>query len=313
MTEEPPDERATTIDKLRDELHAYHVDVQKLVQRCEACRAEVVQLTTDIYGLPGNKETSPGLMGDVAELRRSRKLMLAGAAGGLGAVDDPVGRRGDGRAAGKLVSWHQSEGGWAATRDAGMQIRDRIKDFRRVKASQLRPHPKNWRTHPAAQQDALRGVLAEIGYAGALLARELPDGSLELIDGHLRAETTPDMEVPVLVLDLDEREAAKLLALHDPLAGMAEANEEVLADCSTRSRPRTTPCRRCSTRCWASPTRRRMSRRRKPAKTSPFPRRFRSSSSAATRPSSRPSSSDDRRRIHLQAADAVEADYGIQD
>lgn len=111
-----------------------------------------------------------------------------------------------------------------------MQIRDRIKEFRRVKASELRPHPKNWRTHPAAQQDALRGVLAEIGYAGALLARELPDGSLELIDGHLRAETTPDMEVPVLVLDLDEQEAAKLLALHYPLAAMAEANDCVLAE-----------------------------------------------------------------------------------
>jgi hypothetical protein len=66
----------TAIDKLRDELHAYHVDVQKLVQRCESCRAEVVQIATDIYGLPGNKETSPGLMGDVAELRRSRKLIL---------------------------------------------------------------------------------------------------------------------------------------------------------------------------------------------------------------------------------------------
>lgn len=111
-----------------------------------------------------------------------------------------------------------------------MQIRDRIKEFRRVKASQLRPHPKNWRTHPQAQRDALRGVLAEIGYAGALLAREMPDGALELIDGHLRAETTPEAEVPVLILDLDEREAAKLLALHDPLAGMAEANGKVLTD-----------------------------------------------------------------------------------
>lgn len=64
------------IEKLRDELHAYHVDVQKLVQRCEACRADVRQIATDIYGLPGNKEISPGLMGDVAELRQSRKLML---------------------------------------------------------------------------------------------------------------------------------------------------------------------------------------------------------------------------------------------
>ncbi len=111
-----------------------------------------------------------------------------------------------------------------------MKIRDRIKEFRRVKASQLRPHPKNWRTHPSAQQDALRGVLAEIGYAAALLVRELSDGSLELIDGHLRAEITPDLEVPVLVLDLDEGEAAKLLALHDPLAGMAGTNDEVLGE-----------------------------------------------------------------------------------
>lgn len=111
-----------------------------------------------------------------------------------------------------------------------MFVRDRVVDFRRVKASELRPHPKNWRTHPPAQRDALRGILAEIGYAGALLARTLPDGSLELIDGHLRAETTPDSEVPVLILDLDDREAAKLLTLHDPLAAMAESNEETLAE-----------------------------------------------------------------------------------
>jgi hypothetical protein len=64
------------IDKLRDELHDYHVDVQRLVQRCEACRADVSRIAADIYGLPGNKETNPGLVGDVAELRRSRTLIL---------------------------------------------------------------------------------------------------------------------------------------------------------------------------------------------------------------------------------------------
>ena len=111
-----------------------------------------------------------------------------------------------------------------------MIIRDRIKELRRVKAGELRPHPKNWRTHPTAQRDALRGLLAEIGYAAALLARELPDGSLQLIDGHLRAETTPEMEVPVLVVDLDDAETAKLLALHDPLAAAAGTNPEMLAD-----------------------------------------------------------------------------------
>jgi hypothetical protein len=68
--------KTTVIEKLRDELHACHIDVQKLVQRCDACRAEIVQMNTDMYGLPGNKETSPGLLGEVAELRRSRSLIL---------------------------------------------------------------------------------------------------------------------------------------------------------------------------------------------------------------------------------------------
>ena len=107
-------------------------------------------------------------------------------------------------------------------------IRDRIKEFRRVKASELLANPRNWRTHPKAQQEALRGILAEVGYAGALLARELPDGTLELIDGHLRVETTPDQQVPVLILDVDQDEANKLLTVLDPLGAMAEANKEAL-------------------------------------------------------------------------------------
>jgi hypothetical protein len=110
-----------------------------------------------------------------------------------------------------------------------MQIRDRIKDFRRVKADQLRPHPRNWRTHPQLQQDAMRGVLAEIGYADALVARELPDGSLQLVDGHLRAEVTPDALVPVLILDIDETEALKLLTTLDPLAAMAGSDAQMLS------------------------------------------------------------------------------------
>jgi hypothetical protein len=80
-----------------------------------------------------------------------------------------------------------------------MQIRNRIKALRQVRAADLIPNPKK-RKHPKAQADALRGLLAEVGYADALLARELPDGKLMLVDGHLRAETTPDSEVPVLVL-----------------------------------------------------------------------------------------------------------------
>lgn len=44
-----------------------------------------------------------------------------------------------------------------------MAFKDRIKGFRRVAASSLKPNPKNWRTHPKEQQEALRGVLSEVG------------------------------------------------------------------------------------------------------------------------------------------------------
>ena len=58
-----------------------------------------------------------------------------------------------------------------------MTIRDRIKELRRVRAGQLRPHPHNWRTHPDAQREALRGLLEEVGYADALLRGSCPTGA----------------------------------------------------------------------------------------------------------------------------------------
>jgi len=120
-----------------------------------------------------------------------------------------------------------------------MQIKNRVKELRVVAASDLRPNPKNWRLHPKAQQDALRGIIAEVGMADACLARELPDGSLMLIDGHLRAETVADAKVPVLILDVNEAEADKLLATLDPLAAMAESDaaklDELLRNVDTGS------------------------------------------------------------------------------
>lgn len=110
------------------------------------------------------------------------------------------------------------------------KIKDRIKELRRVRADELLPNPKNWRMHPREQQDALRGVLSEIGMADAVLARELADGQLMLVDGHLRTDVAVDAKIPVLVLDVTEEEADKLLATMDPLAEMAEMNKEALGD-----------------------------------------------------------------------------------
>jgi len=105
-------------------------------------------------------------------------------------------------------------------------IRDRISELCRVPAKDLLDNPKNWRRHPKAQTEALRGLLAEVGYADALLARELPDGRLMLVDGHLRKDTTPEAIVPVLVLDVSAEEADKILLTLDPLAAMAESDAD---------------------------------------------------------------------------------------
>lgn len=109
-----------------------------------------------------------------------------------------------------------------------MKFRDRIVELTRVRADELLPNPRNWRTHDDKQQAALAGVLEEVGYAGAILARRLDDGRLELIDGHLRAATSPEQRVPVLVLDVDEAEADKLLATFDTLSSMAGTDDTKL-------------------------------------------------------------------------------------
>ena len=108
-------------------------------------------------------------------------------------------------------------------------FRDRIKGLRKIHASDLVPHPMNWRRHPEAQREALRGVLSEVGIVDVPICRELPDGRLQLLDGHLRQEVLSDAEISVLVLDIsDDTEAAKVLATLDPIAAMAEASAKEL-------------------------------------------------------------------------------------
>jgi ParB-like chromosome segregation protein Spo0J len=108
-------------------------------------------------------------------------------------------------------------------------VRDRVRELRRVRAGDLRPNTRNWRTHPETQRKALRAAIGAIGFADVAICREQPDGGLELLDGHLRAADNPDAIIPVIVVDLDDNEAATLLATLDPLAAMAEADGEKLA------------------------------------------------------------------------------------
>jgi hypothetical protein len=52
-----------------------------------------------------------------------------------------------------------------------------------------------------------------LGFARSLLAYELPDGRLKLIDGHLRRDIDPDMEVEVEVLDEPRKRPARYCCL----------------------------------------------------------------------------------------------------
>lgn len=106
-------------------------------------------------------------------------------------------------------------------------IPDRVVELRRVRANEIIPHEKNAREHPESQRNALRAVMSQLGFAGAILAVER-DGKLKCCDGHLRTEEMGDREVPVLVLDLNDDEVETLLLSFDAIGSMAKFNRERL-------------------------------------------------------------------------------------
>lgn len=109
-----------------------------------------------------------------------------------------------------------------------MKLKDRIKSFRRIKASLLKRNPKNWRTHAEPQHAALRAILKEVGFASACLVRDCKNGTYELIDGHLRADIAEEEKVPCLILDVTKSEANKILATFDSVTSMANTDQAAL-------------------------------------------------------------------------------------
>lgn len=101
-----------------------------------------------------------------------------------------------------------------------------------IEAGSLAENPDNWRRHPEGQTSALKAVMSEVGWAGALLYNETTS---RLIDGHARkAAVAPTDLVPVLVGRWSPEQEMKILATLDPLAAMAlpdaDALETLLAE-----------------------------------------------------------------------------------
>lgn len=98
--------------------------------------------------------------------------------------------------------------------------RNRIVGEDEVLGDQLLASPKNWRIHPKHQQDALSGVLAEVGWVQRVIVNQR---SGHVVDGHLRAALaiSNGSLVPVTYVDLSEEEEALILATFDPLGALA--------------------------------------------------------------------------------------------
>jgi len=116
--------------------------------------------------------------------------------------------------------------------------RNRIKALEYVNSADLAAHPGNWRDHPAAQAEALKGVLSEVGIAGALLAyrSERQGGALILVEKVLGATADLDAEMVNIYYSLkadngytQEQIERKRLSLEGVLVPVtARWNEELL-------------------------------------------------------------------------------------
>jgi len=97
-------------------------------------------------------------------------------------------------------------------------------------ASQFLANPRNWRKHPQNQRDAVHASLSEVGWVQQVI-ENVRTG--HLIDGHERiwqAMQNDDADVPFIQVDLSEEEELLVLATLDPMAAMASADTDVLAE-----------------------------------------------------------------------------------
>jgi len=101
------------------------------------------------------------------------------------------------------------------------KYRNRITGSGMVPAKLLRANPKNWRTHPEYQKSSVRKLLETVGWVARVTVYTHPDGTLELVNGHLRTDIADDDLVPVDYTDLTPAEADLMLATMDQTSALA--------------------------------------------------------------------------------------------
>ena len=115
--------------------------------------------------------------------------------------------------------------------------KNRIVGHEEVDADQLLGNERNPRIHPKYQQDALTGVLDDIGWIQDVIVnkRTSPEwggdrGIETLVDGHLRVllAISKGAKVPVKYVDLSPEEERLALATFDPISALAGYDAELL-------------------------------------------------------------------------------------
>jgi hypothetical protein len=110
------------------------------------------------------------------------------------------------------------------------KIKNRIIGSGEEQLDQIMFNPRNWRIHPLSQQDALKGVLEEVGWVQQVIVNKRTGN---LIDGHLRCQLAARegaQTIPVVYVDVSEDEEALVLATLDPIAAMAATDKQKLAE-----------------------------------------------------------------------------------
>lgn len=118
----------------------------------------------------------------------------------------------------------------AATQESPAAWRNRIIGIGEESPEQLLANPRNFRIHPQFQQDALEGVLAEIGWLQDVIVNRRTGF---VVDGHLRVKLAMrhhQASVPVKYVDLSEDEEALALATLDPISALAATDPNILND-----------------------------------------------------------------------------------
>ena len=103
--------------------------------------------------------------------------------------------------------------------------KNRIIGYDVVKAKDFTANPLNFRLHPKAQEQALDGSLATLGWIDTAVVNKTTG---HLIDGHERVERAleqgPETDVPRILVELTEDEERQALLSLDPIAAMAQAD-----------------------------------------------------------------------------------------